>query len=358
VGAVPALVQVPGPRLDGADILFTCRDPRRRLETVRLAQEVERPRLGPEFEAEGGVWRLRFPRPPVDRLEYRFELTDEEGAAELVCDPSNPLRAPGPFGDHSVLHLPGYRPPPWLDDDAPAGRLVPVELESRVLRTTVPGLVWTAAGAADEDALPLLIVHDGPEYDDFADLVQFLDHMVGNGRVPPFRAALLPPGPARNELYSASAAYARALVRNLLPELRRRLPTRGRPVGAGASLGALALLHAHRKFPGSFGGLFLQSGSFFRRRFDAHEASFRRFGRIARFVGRVLAPDAWTDPVPTRMTCGIVEENLRNNHAVAEALARQGYDVDLHETRDAHNWVAWRDSLDPHLTDVLARAWT
>jgi enterochelin esterase family protein len=53
-----------------------------------------------------------------------------------------------------------------------------------------------------------------------------------------------------------------------------------------------------------------------------------------------------------------VEENLRNNSAVAEALARQGYDVDLRRLRDAHNWVAWRDGLDPELLDVLERAWT
>jgi hypothetical protein len=25
----------------------------------------------------------------------------------------------------------------------------------------------------------------------------------------------------------------------------------------------------------------------------------------------------------------------------------------LHEVRDAHNYVAWRDALDPHLTGLL-----
>jgi enterochelin esterase family protein len=355
---VPVDVQVTGPRLDGPEIVFAWRDPRRRTESVRLFQEVRRPRIGPEFEPEGGVWRLRLPRPAVDRLEYRLELTGEDGSVHVVCDPANPLRAPTPFGDRSVLQLPGYHPPSWLDDDPPAGRLVALGLDSRVLRTTAPALVWTAAGASDEDALPLLVVHDGTDYAEYAALLHFLDHAVHAGRVPRCRAALLQPGPARNELYSASAVYSRALVRNLLPELRRRLPTLGRPVGAGASLGALAFLHAHRRNPHVFGGLFLQSGSFFRRRFDAQEAAFTRFGRIARFVGRVLAPAEWDDPVPARLTCGTVEENLRNNHAVADALAAQGYDVELHEVRDAHNWVAWRDSLDPHLVDVLVRAWT
>ena len=325
---------------------------------MRLAQELVRPRVGPEFEPDGGVWRLRFPRLDVDRMEYMLELTVEDGSPELVPDAANPLRAGGPFGDLSVVQFPEYRPPTWLDDDPPSGRLTELELESRILRTTMTALVWTAARAADEDALPLLIVHDGPEYADYSSLLQFLDHAVHAGRARPFRAALLPPPLERNETYSASAAYARALTRNLLPELRRRMPTLGRPVGVGASLGGLAILHAHRVQPDVFGGLFLQSGSYFRRRFDVQEAGFSRFGRIARFVGTVLAREVWDDPVPTRLTCGTVEENLRNNAIVAGALARQGYDAELHELRDAHNWVAWRDGLDPHLLDVLERAWS
>jgi enterochelin esterase family protein len=31
--------------------------------------------------------------------------------------------------------------------------------------------------------------------------------------------------------------------------------------------------------------------------------------------------------------------------------------VTLHVNRDAHNYVGWRDALDPHLVDLLARAW-
>ena len=356
--ALTPAAQVPGPRIDDGEIVFTYRDPWRRFDTVRLAQELVRPRVGPEFEQDRGVWRLRFPAPDVDRMEYQLELTAEDGGGSLVCDPANPLRAAGPFGERSVLQLPGYRLPDWLGDEPPAGRVQTLELPVPALRTTMTAQIWTAAGAADHDALPLLVVHDGPEYADYSALLQFLDHAVGSGRAGPFRAALLPPASPRNESYSASAVYSRALVRNLLPELRRNLPTAGRPVGAGASLGALAFLHAHRMNPGVLGGLFLQSGSFFRQRFDQHETGFPRFGRIARFVGRVLAPVQWDDTVPVRMTCGTVEENMRNNRAVADALARQGYDVALHETRDAHNWVAWRDSLDPHLLDVLVRAWS
>ena len=58
------------------------------------------------------------------------------------------------------------------------------------------------------------------------------------------------------------------------------------------------------------------------------------------------------------MTCGSVEENLANNRAVAAALAAQDYDVTLEEHPDAHNWIAWRDVLDPHLVALLQKVWT
>jgi enterochelin esterase family protein len=101
----------------------------------------------------------------------------------------------------------------------------------------------------------------------------------------------------------------------------------------------------------------LQSGSFFRLRWDRQESGFPRFRRISRFVGEVLRAGPAATPIPITITCGAPEENLANNRAVATALRRQGHDVSLHVNRDAHNYVGWRDALDPHLTDLLARVW-
>jgi hypothetical protein len=57
------------------------------------------------------------------------------------------------------------------------------------------------------------------------------------------------------------------------------------------------------------------------------------------------------------MTCGTVEENLPGNRVVRDALAAQGYRVGLAEHRDAHNWIAWRDTLDPWLVGLLEELW-
>jgi enterochelin esterase-like enzyme len=201
------------------------------------------------------------------------------------------------------------------------------------------------------DAGPVLVVLDGPEYVRRASLLRRLRRLVRDGDLPPHRVALVLPDD-RLETYSASAAYARALAARLDAELGR-----GRRVGVGASLGALALLHAHRLEPRAFAGLFLQSGSYFRRRTDPQESGFPRFGRVERFVGTVLNGRGEPRPVPTTITCALDEENYANNAAVARALAAQDYAVDFHASRGGHDWPTWRRALEAHLPALLRRVW-
>lgn len=342
-------------------ITFTYRDPQRRLTEVRLVHELREPRALEFRRLHGTTWTLNLRRPAADRMEYLLELTDRNGGSKLLPDPCNPLRAPGPFGTKSVIEFPGYEAPWWLDEETPRGELRQAEIPSRTLRSTLPVLVWSAAGAGEDEPLPLLVVHDGPEYAEYASLLRFLDVMRAESRLPKMRAALLPPPGDRNQTYSASAQYARALVWEILPALTEVTPTpddRRLRIGMGASLGALAMLHAHRLHPHGFGALYLQSGSYFRQRYDPQERSFVRFQRIARFVGEILGDQGWWERIPVGITCGTVEENLTNNRAVAAALADHDYDVAWHESRDAHNWTAWRDTFDPHLANLLARVWS
>jgi enterochelin esterase-like enzyme len=336
------------------EIALTFRGPRG-LRAVRFRSDLVKRGDPPEFRRRGRslTWELQLRRPVgVDRVEYLLELVHTHGGTELVTDPANPLVTPGPFGDKSVLELPGYHPPVWLDEEADAGRVEPLSIQSRLLRAEVTGLLWTSAGADDDGPLPLLVVHDGPEYAKFSALTRMLDAAVAQLELPPMRAALLQPV-RRNETYSAAKRYADALATEIVPAL----PPTGSRVGMGASLGALAMLHAHRVHPEVFAGLFLQSGSFFRRELDGYERSFPRFERIARFVGGVRRTRAWSYPIAVTMTCGLGEENLGNNRGMRDLLAAQGYPVELVEHRDAHNWVSWRDVLEPHLTLLLERLW-
>ena len=310
-----------------------------------LGQEVARPRSGPAYAWDDGAWRVTFPRPELDRLEY---LVGIDG--EWQPDPTNPRRAAGPFGDKSVVEWPEYAAPAWLDSIADAGPIEHVELRSRRLVARVQVLLYSTPEPPGADA-PLIVAHDGPEYAQYAGLTRFLDAMSWEERIPPLRAALIQPVD-RNEMYSASALYAAALVRELLPQIAKRAP-HGRRIGMGASLGALAMLHAHGRHPGTFDGLLLQSGSFFRQRWDKQEADFDRYRRITRFVGTVLRGTGGGEPIPVAITCGTAEENRANNEAVAEALGAQGFPSWVAHLRDAHTWTCWRDAFDPHLPTLV-----
>ena len=337
-------------------VTFTLADPQRGYRAVRLTCGLSSRAYALELRREGTTWRLQLPRPAVDRLEYEFEVEHPDGACEHICDPANPERVRGEFGDRSVLLVGAYVAPAWLEGEAVPGRRQAVPVRSRALRAEVDVQVWAPADVAPATSLPLLVAHDGPTYEAVSRLTRYAAAMIAARRLPPHRVALLPGGD-RSEWYSASALYARALADEIIPELRSAVGVQGAPVGIGASLGGLAMLHAAHRTPGTFGGLFLQSSSFFTRRFDRHESGFPRFRRIARFVSAAARTQPPPGAPPVVLTCGIEEENLHNNRAMTQALRAQEWDAVLHETRGLHDHIAWRDALDPHLTALLARVW-
>ena len=333
----------------GDTLQFRLGDPDRHLAGVRLAAHVVGvQRYDFHYEDTDRAWHLRIPRPALWRLEYLLELQHPDGGTETIVDPDNPLRVGGAFGDKSVLRCPEYREPEWLHRPARPGTWHELDVPAAPLKATVSVRVWSP----DVPARLILLAHDGPEYDRLAALA----HYSAAADVPPHHLVLLDPG-ERNEWYSANPAYARALVTEVLPRVYAAIGTAGPVVGMGASLGALAMLHAQRRHPESFAGLFLQSGSFFLPRFDRHESGFRRYLRIVRCVGGVGRGAGTGRPVPAVLTCGLAEENLANNREMSRTLAAQGYPVRLAEVPDAHNYTCWRDAFDPGLTELLKQVW-
>ena len=332
-----------------SSVTFRLADQHARLRGVRLQQEVRVPGDQLNFRYRQGMWRLRLPRPAVDRMEYLFELRHRNDDRQTMPDPANPRRAPGAFGEKSVIEFPEYRPPRWLDWPRADGSYAEIRVPCPALHAEITGLLWTPAGLTG--AAPLLVAHDGPEYAALGGLQGYLAAFIAAGELPPIRLALLAPGD-RNHWYAVSPAYARSLVEQVLPALAEPAPHTIR-IGAGPSLGGLAMLHAHRSAPGCFGALFLQSGSFFSRELDPQEQRFARFGPVTRFVAELSQAVTDPDPVPVAMTCGRLEENLANNQAMADTLRALGYAVSFREVADVHNFTAWRDALDPALTELL-----
>ncbi len=348
VAAAPA-----GAWSDGRTATFRLADPGHRLAGVRLWQDVRIPGDLLGFHRSRDGWRLDVTRPPVNRMEYLYELRNHDGSTQLVTDPAGSRLAPGAFGEKSVLEFPEYERPRWLAAATEPGGGDTFDLPVRALDAAITVRTWQPADAADTEPLPLLVAHDGPEYDTLASLTRYLAAGVAGGWLPRLRAALLAPGP-RDRWYSANSRYARALTRVVIPALTSRLATTT-VAGMGASLGGLAMLQAHCRYPDVLGGLFLQSGSFFRPSLDFHERRFPYYPRIVRFTNGIHHGTLPDRRIPVALTCGVIEENAGNNRLMAQTLQAAGYPATLHEVPDMHNYTAWRDAFDPHLTRLLAR---
>lgn len=346
---------VAGPIVEEDAATFRLPDEEPVLRGVRLVPALSLPDARLEFGWSHGWWTLRLPRPPVWRLEYRLLLQHAEGDEE-VCDPGNERTAPGAFGDKSVLEFPDYRAPGWLAADKVEGEWTDLTVPARALDREIAARIWSPRGVPAARPLPLLVAHDGPEYDRLAGLTGYSAALIHQGRLPPHRVALLAPG-ERNDEYSANPAYAHALAINVLPALRGTVAVHGHVVGMGASLGGLAMLHAQRRYRGRFSALFLQSGSFFDRRLDPQERRFSRFARVTRFVADTERRGLRGEPIPVVITCGAAEENLANNRKMTKTLRELGYPASFAEVPDAHNYVAWRDAFDPWLTGLLETVW-
>ena len=111
-----------------SQIRFVYRERGPRLARVQLAHKI--PGLPYRLARSGRTWELVAPQPRIGRLEYQFELIDQAGGSEWICDPENPLRASGPWGEKSVLELPGYERPRWLDAE-PLGSFEETAITSR-----------------------------------------------------------------------------------------------------------------------------------------------------------------------------------------------------------------------------------
>jgi enterochelin esterase family protein len=352
-------------------------DPDHVLAGVRLQQDLGIAADLLDFRRASGGWELTLDRPPVARVEYLLELHGQDGRTQVVPDPANPRQAAGAFGPKSVLEFPGYAAPAWLAAAADPGSSITLAVPASSLDDAVVVRIWAPSDAPGDEPLPLLVVHDGPEYDSLASLTQYLGAGIAGGWLPRLRAALLSPGQVgpgqlgsgqpgpeqpgpeqlspghRNDWYSASAGYARALMTQVIPAVTGGVASTVR-IGMGTSLGGLAMLHAHCRYPGVFGGLFLQSGSFFVPRLDSQERRFRYYRRITAFTAAVRAHRVPGAPVPVVMTCGSIEENIGNNRLMLAVLRSAGYPATLHEVADVHNYTAWRDAFDPYLTELVA----
>ena len=292
------------------------------------------------------VWYTVVELPDASRVEYKFEVVRGR-EVEWVEDPLNERKAHDPFGANSVAHGWGYEAPDWtrVDSLAREGTLEDRVFDSDALGGPRRVSIYRPARFRESRRYPLLLVHDGGDYLRFAGLKVVLDNLIHRLELPGVIAVLMHP-PDRMEQYRDNEAHARYLTHELLPQLEAELPLVGTPESRGlmgASLGAVASLSTAVRYPGVWGKLLLQSGSFAFSDIGGHGRG-PLFDPIADFVNAFRrAPTKVADQV--FVSCGTYESLIYENRSLVPVLMGAGMDVRFVEARDGHNWENWRDRL-------------
>lgn len=333
------------PLVDGRDVTFVYRG---HADSINLRCWMSGLNTAQPFQALQGtdLWAVTIDLPEGSRIEYKFEVITN-GHRSLILDPLNDVLAHDPFGANSVCQGSGYVRPAWSlpDPDARTGSLETQRVSSKAFKEDRDIQVYLPARFRRNRRYPLLIVHDGADYRNFASLTTVFDNLTHNLDIPPMIVALTQ-SPDRLKEYAADDRHADFLAGDMLPFLADKYPLIDGPQARGimgASFGGVATLHAAWRNPGLFGCLLLQSGSFAFSDIGRHQRG-PVFNPVVEFMNEFREkPGHPADKI--YISCGMYESLIYENRSLVPRLHQQGIDVHFEEARDAHNWENWRDRL-------------
>lgn len=293
------------------------------------------------------LWHLALELPDGSRIEYQVEIRRGEHY-ERFNDPLNPHLSHSPVGSSSVCLGPGYETPDWVtpDSEARPGELRDLVVRSRALDRDARVTVYLPARFRPTASYPLLVVHDGGDFLQYAAMQTVLDNLIHSMDVAATVVAFTYPGDRLVE-YANSAAHSRFLTDELLPELEVSLPLVGQRAGRcllGSSFGAVASLAAAYRAPDVYGNLVLMSGSFVFTDIGTDHGGGPAFDPVVKFINRYRAkPRRVADKI--FMSCGVYEPLIVPNRSMVHVFEQAGMDVRYSEARDGHSWENWRDRL-------------
>jgi enterochelin esterase-like enzyme len=290
------------------------------------------------------LWYVVLELPEGSRVEYQLEVVRGE-RRERVNDPLNPRLAHSPMGSSSVCYARGHEIPDWTrpDPEARTGSLTDLVVPSRALRRDCPVTLYLPARFRRRGQYPLLIVHDGGDYLTYAAAKTVLDNLIHRLDMAEIAAAFVYPGDRLAE-YANSAAHARFLTAELLPRLEAELPLNGTRCLMGSSFGAVASLSTAYRYPGVYGSLLLQSGSFVFTDIGRDHGGGPPFEPVVRFMNRYrAAPRRVADRI--FVSCGVYEPLIVPNRSMVPVFEAAGMAVRYVEARDGHSWENWRDRM-------------
>jgi enterochelin esterase family protein len=189
-----------------------------------------------------------------------------------------------------------------------------------------------------KEPVPLLIVYDGVDYLERANLNAIVDNLIHEKRIQPIAMAFLQNGDERRGVeYACSDATIMWLDHVILPLARKRLNLLditkypGAYGALGASFGGLMSMYTGLRMPEVFGKVISQSGV------------FESEGRDFAVVDSIRAKQS--RGIKIWMDVGRFDWLLEDNRRLQPILHENGYDVTYREFSGGHNYTCWRDEV-------------
>ena len=312
------------------------------------------------------IWYKTVVLPRTVRVGYQFRVDDDEGLLPWYLDPKFGARFAKWHGDRlnpnvdstmrvrgarSKLIGPGADPQPYTvrRADVAHGTLDSLSVDSRILGQHRRAWMYTPPlTGSRRTPLPLLVMFDGGAYtaDAYVPTPTILDNMLAAGKIAPIAALFVDNGPARMTELGCDSTFARFVVDELLPLVRRRYAVTRDPLQTavgGSSHGGLAATCAALRFPRTFGMVISQSGSYWwAPPNEDYEWPARTFASRPKLPLRFYLD---VGVLETDRSSGDGPGQVITNRHFRDVLRARGYDVLYQEFVGAHEYFNWRGTI-------------
>jgi enterochelin esterase-like enzyme len=296
---------------------------------------------------EKGLWAYSMELPTTTYLEYSFY---EPRTKNRIEDPLNKNTVYNGLGHYNhFFYMPGHSPAEFAvqKKNVPHGNLTHHQVATWMLADDGQREVYFYRPPVKEP-VPLLIVYDGTDYLERANLNVVVDNLIRQKRIQPIAMAFLQNGSDRRGVeYACSDATIMWLDNIILPLARKRLNLLDitKYPGAygvlGASFGGLMSMYTGLRMPEIFGKVISQSGVF--------ESEGRDFAAVD------LIRAKQSRDIKIWMDVGRFDWLLEDNRRLQPILRENGYNVTYREFNGGHNYTCWRDEVWMALEDVFGK---
>jgi len=286
---------------------------------------------------EKGLWAYSMELPTTTYLEYSFYEPRTKNRIEDLLNKNTVYNGLGHF--NHFFYMPGHSPVEFTEQkkNVPYGKLTHHQVATCMLADDGQREVYFYRPPVKEP-VPLLIVYDGTDYLERANLNVVVDNLIHQKRIQPIAMAFLQNGGDRRGVeYACSDATIMWLDNIILPMARKRLnllditKNPGAYGVLGASFGGLMSMYTGLRMPDIFGKVISQSGVF--------ESEGRDFAAVD------LIRAKQSCDIKIWMDVGRFDWLLEDNRRLQPILHENGYNVTYREFNGGHNYTCWRDEV-------------